>query len=219
MNLVKITWIFILNILLSSNTVAEDLIPKMLQNMSQGKLTYEMAEIVAERITYAPLFKKAYDKANSYSVKICGVENEKRHSRDEVDAVRHFIGASILSSVLGSSYVKRLLTAHEKRSKTFSDENYMDIYNNQLGIDFGPKIPYKKSIKKIKRHNRWYKKNVTVRDHSFDFFKREIEKIIVLGKLYTLETGKSLCANPKVFPNMPTATSKLQFFEQQPIDF
>ena len=53
-------------------TSAENLIPKMLQNMSQGKLTYEMAEILAEKISYASLFQKAYDKANDYSVLWCG---------------------------------------------------------------------------------------------------------------------------------------------------
>lgn len=174
----------------------------MLQNMSQGKLTYEMAEIIAEKISYASLFKEAYDKANDYSVEICGVKGEERHSRDEVDAVRHFIGASILSSILGSEYVERLLTAHEKRSETFNDENYMDISNNQLGIDFGPNIPYVETIKKIKSKNGWRSRKVMKRDHSLDFFKHEVNKRIASGNLYTLETGQSLCANPEVFPNM-----------------
>lgn len=150
MNSIKIYLIFSVCFSFSYTASSEDFIPTMLQNMSQGKLTYEMAEIVAEKISYASLFKKAYNKANDYSVKICGVEGEERHSGDEVDAVRHFIGASILSSILGTEYVKRLLTAHEKRSDTFNDENYMDINNNQLGIDFGPTIPYVKMIKKTK---------------------------------------------------------------------
>ena len=188
-------------------TSAENLIPKMLQNMSQGKLTYEMAEILAEKISYASLFQKAYDKANDYSVQICGVEGEERHSGDEVDAVRHFIGASILSSILGTEYVKRLLTAHEKRSDTFNDENYMDINNNQLGIDFGPTIPYVKMIKKIKVKNRWQKRTVMVRDHSLVFFKTEVSKRISSGDFFTLKTGMSLCSNPKVFPNMQISTS------------
>jgi hypothetical protein len=174
----------------------------MLQNMSQGKLTYEMAEILAEKLSYASFFQKAYDKANDYSVQICGVEGEERHSGDEVDAVRHFIGASILSSVLGTKYVKRLLTAHEKRSENFTDENYMDINNNQLGIDFGPTIPYVKIIKKKKVKNGWRKRTVMERDHSLVFFKTEVNKRILSGDFFTLKTGVSLCSNPKVFPNM-----------------
>jgi len=174
----------------------------MLQNMSQGKLTYEMAEILAEKISYASFFQNAYDKANDYSVQICGVEGEERHSGDEVDAVRHFIGASILSSILGTEYVKRLLTAHEKRSGTFTDENYMDINNNQLGIEFGPTIPYVKMLKKNKIKNGWRKRTVLVRDHSLLFFKDEVNKRIMSGDLYTLKTGMSLCSNPQQFPNM-----------------
>lgn len=170
--------------------------------MSQGKLTYEMAEILAEKISYASFFQSAYDKANDYSVKICGVEGEERHSGDEVDAVRHFIGASILSSVLGTEYVKRLLIAHEKRSETFNDENYMDINNNQLGIDFGPTIPYVKIIKKNKVKNGWRKRTVMERDHSLVFFKTEVNKRILSGDFFTLKTGVSLCSNPKIFPNM-----------------
>ena len=199
---IKTYLIFALYFSCSYATSAENLIPKMLQNMSQGKLTYEMAEILAEKISYASFFQKAYDKANEYSVQICGVEGEERHSGDEVDAVRHFIGASILSSVLGTTYVKCLLTAHEKRSETFTDENYMDINNNQLGIEFGPTIPYVKIIKKKKIKNGWRKRTVLVRDHSLLFFKDEVNKRVMSGDLYTLKTGMSLCSNPKLFPNM-----------------
>lgn len=202
MKFIKAYLIFAVSFSCSYKANAEDLIPKMLQNMSQGKLTYEMAEIVAENISYASLFKEAYNKANEYSEKICGVEGEKRHSRDEVDAVRHFIGASILSSVLGTDYVKRLLTAHEKRSESFNDENYMDINNNQLGIEFGPTIPFVATVKKMKSKNGWRKRTVMEPDHSFDFFRLEVNRRISTGKLFTLESGTSLCANPKFFPNM-----------------
>lgn len=174
----------------------------MLQKMSQGRLTYEMAEIVAEKISYASLFKEAYNKANDFSVEICGVAGEERHSRDEVDAIRHFIGASILSSELGAEYVTRLLTAHENRTEILNDENYMDINNNQLGIEFGPSIPYVETINKRKSKQGWRKHKVMKRDHSFAFFKKEVEKRVASGHLFTLETGKSLCANPSVYPNM-----------------
>jgi hypothetical protein len=202
MNFIKISLIFSVCLCVSYTTSAKDFLPTMLQNMSQGKLTYEMAEIVAEKISYASLFKEAYNKANDYSVKICGVEGEERHSGDEVDAVRHFIGASILSSILETEYVKRLLTAHEERSDILNDENYMDINNNQLGIDFGPTIPYVKRIKKIKKKSGWIKRTVMVRDHTLAFFKAEVFKRISSGEFFTLKTGRSLCANPKVFPNM-----------------
>jgi len=206
LNFITVVLIFGLSVGFSNVTIAKDLIPQMLQNMSQGKLTYEMAEIVAEKISYAPLFKEAYDKANRYSEEICGVVNEARHSKDEVDAIRHFIGASILSSVFGSDYVKRLLTAHEKRSESFTDENYMDLNNNELGINFGSTIPYVETIKRTKSKNGWRKRTVMKRDHSLVFFKAEVERRIALGNFYTLETGKSLCANPKLFPNMEKST-------------
>lgn len=186
----------------SSFSHAKDLVPSMLQKMSQGRLTYEMAEIVAEKISYAALFKEAYNKANEFSVQICGVEGDERHSRDEVDAVRHFIGAAILSSELGPEYVNRLLTAHEKRSEVLNEENYMDINNNQLGIEFGPTIPYVDAIRKIKSKQGWRKHKVMERDHSFAFFKEEVQKRIVSGSFFTLETGQSLCANPDLYPNM-----------------
>lgn len=193
-----------LHSLFSSSLHAEEAIPKMLQNLSNGRLTYEMAEILSEKISHAATFKTAYDKANSYSEEICGVKGDKRHSRDEVDAVRHFIGAAILSSQLGKEYVKRLLTAHEKRSSTFNDENYMDLNNNQLGLDFGPTIPYIFKEKKIKKASGkgWRKITVEKRDHSLSFFQNEISQRIANGKLFVLQTGSSLCANPKVFPNM-----------------
>jgi len=193
---------FVLLLSITNTAIAKDLLPAMLQNMSQGKLTYEMAEIVAEKISYLSFFKEAYDKANRYSVEICGVKSNKRHSRDEVDAVRHFIGASILSSVLGNEYVNRLLTAHEKRRESFNDENYMDISNNQLGINFGTTIPYVEVVKKVRKRGHWRKQRVMKRDHSLAFFRTEIQQRIKSGKLFTLESGKSLCANPNVFPNM-----------------
>jgi hypothetical protein len=202
MNWIKTYLIFAVCICFSFTISAKDFLPTMLQNMSQGKLTYEMAEIVAEKISYASLFKQAYNKANDFSVKICGVEGEDRHSGDEVDAVRHFIGASILSSILETEYVKRLLTAHEERNDILNDESYMDINNNQLGIDFGPTIPYVESIKKLKKKHGWIKRKVMVRDHSLAFFKTEVFKRISSGDFFTLKTGRSLCANPKVFPNM-----------------
>lgn len=177
---------------------------KMIKFVGGERLTDEMADILSEKVHGVIYLKDAFDKANSYSTIICKVQGEKRHSRDEVDAVRHFIGSSILSAYFGEDFTRRLLTAHEKRGKAFNDENYMDLSNNEVGYKFGATIPMTTKIRRVKvaGHPRVKRTKYKILNTSIEFFEKAVMEKISKGELFTLDSGSSACANPEVYPNL-----------------
>jgi hypothetical protein len=192
---------------LSISTLAKDVpshnpISKVISLVGGDRLTKEMSIILSGKPFGVFTMKNAFNTANEFSAEICGVKGGKRHSRDEVDAVRHFIGSTILAANYGVDCTRALLTAHENRQDNYNDENYMDLANNEVGIELGAslkKITYYKWITiggKRKRARR-YKF-----DFSREFFTKAIHEKLSMGEFNTLETGESLCARPAIYPNM-----------------
>lgn len=149
-----------------------------------GDMTAEMWRILLRKPLSFIGVQKAVKTANNLSESFCDVVDEPRHTRDEVDAVRHFILASVLSILVDKEFTREFLTAHEQRTDTYNDENIMDLKNNDLGIAFSDQL------KNISRKNR------------IDFLKTELDRRLTSGNLFVLTTGRSQCANPNVFPNM-----------------
>lgn len=182
--------------------VSHNPISKVIQWVGGDRLTKEMSVILSKKPFGVFTMKKAFDKANLFSTTICDVVGKKRHSRDEVDAIRHFIGSTILSAHYGESFTRALLTAHEDRGDEYNDENYMDLANNETGISQGinlEKVSYYKwrtiggRRKKVKRYKF---------DFSLEYFTRVVSEKLETGDFSVLESGDSSCARPSVFPNM-----------------
>lgn len=153
-------------------------------NKGLGDMTAEMWKIILKKPYSFIGVQKAVKTANSLSMSFCDVVDEPRHTRDEVDAVRHFILASVMSRLVDKKFTLDFLTAHERRTDSYNDENYMDLKNNALGIAFSDElksIPTNKIIARIKK---------------------ELNKRLTEGNLFVLTTGRSQCANANVFPNM-----------------
>ena len=55
---------------------------------------------------------------------------------DESDAFRHFVWASLLTKELGLSRSKTYLNAHEEDPAQPQNEREMDLFNNELGMQF-----------------------------------------------------------------------------------
>jgi hypothetical protein len=178
-------------------------ISKMIKVIGGNRITDEMATILSKKPAGVIYLKDAFDKANLYSTIICEVQGEKRHSRDEVDATRHFIGSSILTAYFGANFARELLTAHEKRSDSFNDENYMDLRNNELGYIFGKTIPLKNKTRRAKIAGRTKVKTVRykVLDTSIEFFTKAVMEKVNNGEFTTLDTTDSACGNPQLYPN------------------
>ena len=153
-------------------------------NKGLGEITPKMWKIILTKPWSLPWIKKSADLANIHSQNFCDVMDEPRHTRDEVDAVRHFILSSLLSSKLGKVFTRRFLTAHEQRGDSYNDENIMDLKNNELGIDFSVHIRRLSVSQKLLK------------------IKRELRSRIEQGKLFVLTTERSACANSDKFPNM-----------------
>lgn len=184
--------------------VEHNLLSRMIKKLGGAKLTDEMALILSEKPFGVFKLKSAFDKANSYSVKICGVEGEQRHTRDEVDAVRHFIGASLLTAYFGKDFAFRLLTAHEHRTiGKLSAENYMDLLNNELGYAAGAHIPYitKTRWQSYAGGRKRRKVEYQVLNTSIEYFSELVFKQVEEGTLTVIESGSSLCANSNMYPN------------------
>ena len=179
------------------------ILSKLIKSIGGERITDQMAGILAKKPLGVVYLKDAFDKANLYSMIICNVQGEKRHSRDEVDAVRHFIGSSILTAYFGDKFARDLLTEHEKRSSTFNDENYMDLRNNEVGINFGSKIPLVMKTRRVKvaGQQRFKKVRYKVLDTSVDFFRIAVKNKLEMGELTTLDTSSSSCARPDIYPN------------------
>ncbi|MCB9060022.1 MAG: hypothetical protein H6622_00700 [Halobacteriovoraceae bacterium] len=75
--------------------------------------------------------------ANSLSVQICGVGPQlERNVDDEVDAIRHFVGSSILSFKIGENLARKYLTARELTLTGEGESEEMDLHNNEMGLRY-----------------------------------------------------------------------------------
>lgn len=159
--------------------------PNNQQNSMKGKITPKMWKVIMQKPWSVVWIKKSAELSDLHSSTFCDVVDEPRHTRDEVDAVRHFMFSSLLASKLGPKFTRDFLTAHEQRTDTYNDENIMDLKNNDLGIHFSNKLKrFSKSSTKLKK------------------IKLELRSRIKNGDLYVLNTERSKCANSEKFPNM-----------------
>ena len=149
------------------------------------QLTPELIKVILKNPWSIPFLKKSAHRANLFSQKICQVEGEPRHTRDEVDAVRHFVLASLLTYHIGPKFTRAFLTAHEQRAQTYNSENYMDLSNNELGIQFGTAL-----------------KNKDFDDLYEVFYEEVILRVHTTGDLFVLDSGDSFCGNSQLFPTM-----------------
>ena len=168
-------------LLLSSTSIAS---PKFASNKGLGDITKEMWKVILTKPWSLPWIKKSANLADLHSQKFCDVVDEPRHTRDEVDAVRHFMLASLLASKLGANFTRKFLTAHEQRTDSYNDENIMDLKNNELGIKFSPQLKKLKDEMKLSK------------------IESELILRIKAGKLFVLTTERSNCTNSDKFPNM-----------------
>ena len=168
--------------------------------MGGQKLTEEMSIILSERFDSMIVLADAFQKANEYSVKICNVEGQPRHSRDEVDAIRHFIGASLLSANTDPIYARRLLTAHERRRDEFDEENIMDLNNNEVGFSHGQEIPKVFKEKRVRKagSGRIGKVKYKSINDSIEYFREIVKEKILRDELDYLQWGNSDCTLSKL---------------------
>lgn len=158
--------------------------PTVNPNNGLGDITPAMWKVILTKPWSLPWIKKSAELAGQHSQTFCDVVDEPRHTRDEVDAVRHFMLASLLGSKLGDKFTRDFLTAHEQRTDRYNDENIMDLKNNELGIIFS------NQIKKMNTKDKLLK------------IKSELRSRITKGELFVLTTERSSCSNSLKFPNM-----------------
>lgn len=149
-----------------------------------GDITPKMWEIILTKPASIPKIKQSANLANKYSEEFCDVVGKTRRSRDEVDATRHFILSSLLASYVGKSFTREFLTAHEQRSDEYTDENIMDLRNNDIGIDFSSELETMSTNEKL------------------DAIEIELFERLDSGELWVLDSKESACANEDEFPNM-----------------
>tara|TARA_R110002072_G_scaffold534_2_gene3552 strand:- start:94992 stop:95585 length:594 start_codon:yes stop_codon:yes gene_type:complete len=187
--------VFAQNLFAADQAIDRKIIAKLIKQLSGGRVNQEMADVLAKKPMSIVYLKEANDLANKYSVNFCDVKNQSRRTRDEVDAVRHFIGASILSAYYGPTFTRDLLTAHERRSDTYTDENRMDLKNNEVGIQNGKFH----TVIKVKLSPKLYLKKIIINKRKFESL---IFNLLNQGQLYVLDTKNSRCANSDLYPNM-----------------
>jgi len=177
----------------SSHTLKNEVLYRLLQIVGKDKLTGQMSLLLAHHPNYILKTKSILELSEDLSKKICRVEDEPRHIDDEVDAIRHFIGAALLSIYTNPHFAKDLLSAQEMRQVGLNPDNYMDLKNNELGIAFSL--------------NSFFIKEVNSNDMSenskviYEILKEEALKRIETGELVALKSGQSFCANPLLYPN------------------
>lgn len=103
------------------------------------------AEIVAMLkigVHHWPMIYNVKERAIKVSNEACDLEI--RHYGGQSDALRHFILSSLLTANLDEKRARYLLTAHENKnyypqtkSYVYDEHNVMDLYNNEIGIEFG----------------------------------------------------------------------------------
>lgn len=118
---------------------------------------------------------------------------------NEVDAVRHFILSTLLSYFHPDEVVPILLN-HEINGKTpLNKQNFMDMYNNQLGIAYGEEL--QKNKKKLSK---------------LEVAFLASEKALFLLKKKDLRTLKSMSYGPcKDLPSQKDSVIKKLSFEHQ----
>lgn len=149
------------------------------------QLTPGLIKVILSNPLSIPYLKKSAKLANILSERICKVEGEPRHTRDEVDAVRHFLLATLLTYYINPKFTRAFLTAHEQRGAEYNSENYMDLSNNELGIQYGEKI-----------------KTMEIEDIYETFHDEIMNRVQTTGELFVLDSGDSFCANSSLFPTI-----------------
>lgn len=118
-------------------SASRNLVIKMLRKMAKGNMTEEMLQYFSIHLYGASILLDASKKATKLSRKICQVnKNEPRHTDDEVDAARHFIWTAYLALKLKEKMVLEIQSMQENRSEELEQDNLMDLYNNELGLEF-----------------------------------------------------------------------------------
>lgn len=180
--------------ILSSN-INQRIIEELIFQLGSGKVNRQMARVLAQKPESVIYLKEAHDLANQYSVEFCKVQGQSRRTRDEVDAIRHFIGASILSAYYGNDYARKILTSHEGDADDYNDENRMDLKNNEIGIRSGHRL---KVITLPLRNGIKIKKLISSKSTIYNIVFEKLD----LGQLKTLESKDSYCSRPSLYPNM-----------------
>ncbi len=160
-------------------------VQKVVQKLGMKQLTPGLIKVILRNPMSLRYIKKSAVLSDQISQKICKVEGEPRHTRDEVDAVRHFILASLLTYYVSANFTRSFLTAHEQRAAEYDSENYMDLANNELGIQFGEKMETLEMTSMLK----------TLTNEVLDRVQNN-------GELFVLDSGTSFCANSALFPTM-----------------
>lgn len=96
--------------------------------------------------------KEAADLGLELSEKVCPFDrsipsNGTYSVDDEVDAVRHFVMSSYLAWKAGPQPARTFMAAHE--DSLFANDNMMDYYNNNLGLEFGERFRRKQETQSL----------------------------------------------------------------------
>lgn len=171
---------------------------KLLKKLSGNKLNNATAEVLAERPWVALKLRKAYKIGESYSKIICGIANDApRPTNDEADAIRHYIGSSLLGAYVGVDYARRLLTANEDRPRSNSSKK-MDILNNEYALSQVNSLPRRKVLS----GNEVIPRYKYVIDDSLAAMTEFAEKALKSGKLKVLKSKVSDCQDRSLYPNL-----------------
>lgn len=126
----------------------QEQIEKVLDIAAKGKATKPMLNHFTNNLDQLLPFKRATSFANDLSREICDIaQSAPRNVNDEVDAVRHFVWSAKLSLTIGEQQALMIQSMQEDRDENLTQASIMDLYNNELGLDFARKlIPQLSSI-------------------------------------------------------------------------
>jgi hypothetical protein len=158
-------------------------VASIMKRYSKGKMTDEMVKYFAGDLNASRHFLKAYHLAEDFSREICGLDfDSKRHSLDEVDAIRHFIWSSYLTYYLGEKKAREIFSLQE-RTRKLKKASKMDLYNNERGIQF---------VKLIMRKRTSFNKYVQ---------EEYVLKYLDQGLFKVIKSRDSSCSRSDLYPN------------------
>ena len=117
--------------------------------------------------------------------------NDKRHEADEVDVLRHFIWAGYLTRYFGKEKTLLLQSLQEDRRYNDLLSMKMDLYNNQMAINY-----VTKNRVELLRSNR------RGRNQFDQKIKQVALRFLAEGKLKVAKSKESYCQRAEIYPNL-----------------
>ena len=168
----------------------EKLIAKSLEKFGKGRLNKRLLNYLAVNESSILSFRKASNMASTKARRICGVSIKdllKRHTDDEVDALRHLLWAGYLTLLLDDQKALAITSLQEDRPRNNLKSMQMDIWNNYQAINL------------VESH----KKDILIlpKQKQFRRVKELMLELFNAGEALVLISTETICQRKGLYPN------------------